>query len=153
MKKDKQPQPKEILLRLRKKHGLSQAEMAEALFLTRQAVSRWETGETTPDTQTLTLISKTFNISINTLLGQPRALHCQACGMPLRDEDIARGTDGGFNEDYCKWCLVDGRYMGPDTVEGMIEVCVPHMKMPEEEARAFLRNQLPQLAHWKKQDG
>lgn len=35
---------KEILLALRTKHGLSQDALAERVFVTRQAVSRWETG-------------------------------------------------------------------------------------------------------------
>ena len=39
---------KDILLELRQKNGLSQEELAEKVFVTRQAVSRWETGETTP---------------------------------------------------------------------------------------------------------
>ena len=36
---------KEILLALRTKHGLSQDALAEKVFVTRQAVSRWETGD------------------------------------------------------------------------------------------------------------
>ena len=36
---------KEIILELRTKHGLSQEQLAEKVFVTRQAVSRWETGE------------------------------------------------------------------------------------------------------------
>ena len=48
---------KEILLDLRTKHGLSQDELAEKLFVTRQAVSRWENGETVPNTDTLKLLS------------------------------------------------------------------------------------------------
>ena len=39
---------KDVLYRLRTGKGLSQEELAEKLFVTRQAVSRWETGETTP---------------------------------------------------------------------------------------------------------
>ncbi|MCL2107356.1 MAG: helix-turn-helix domain-containing protein [Oscillospiraceae bacterium] len=141
---------KDIFRDLRKQHNLSQDEMAAKLFVTRQAVSRWETGETVPAIETLALISKTFGVSINTLLGQPSELYCQACGMPLKDGDIVRQPDGSFDEDYCKYCVVDGKYVGPDTVEGMIEVCVPHMGMPEEAARAFLREQLPKLKHWRK---
>ena len=43
---------KEILLKLRTKSGFSQDELAEKLFVTRQAVSRWENGDTVPNTET-----------------------------------------------------------------------------------------------------
>ena len=46
---------KDIILELRTKTGLSQEELAEKVFVTRQAVSRWETGETVPNTETLKL--------------------------------------------------------------------------------------------------
>ena len=58
---------KDIIYDLRMKNGLSQDELAKKVFVTRQAVSRWETGETMPNTQTLKLLSKLFNVSINTL--------------------------------------------------------------------------------------
>lgn len=44
---------KTILHELRTKHGLSQDALAEKVFVTRQAVSRWENGETVPNTETL----------------------------------------------------------------------------------------------------
>lgn len=47
---------KDIILELRNKAGLSQDELAEKVFVTRQAVSRWENGETTPNTETLNLV-------------------------------------------------------------------------------------------------
>ena len=62
---------KELLLNIRKNHNLSQDEMTEKLYVTRQAVSRWETGETVPNIETLKLISKEFDVSINTLLDFP----------------------------------------------------------------------------------
>ena len=74
---------KDILLELRTKKGLSQDEVAEKVFVTRQAVSRWENGETVPNTETLKLLSKLFDVSINALLGEPRPMICQCCGMPL----------------------------------------------------------------------
>ena len=49
---------KDIILDLRTKKGLSQEELAEKIFVTRQAVSRWENGETIPNTETLKLLSK-----------------------------------------------------------------------------------------------
>ncbi len=87
---------KDIILELRTQKGMSQDELAEKVFVTRQAVSRWENGETTPNTETLKLLSKMFDVSINTLLGSPRQLICQYCGMPLEDSNTSRETDGFF---------------------------------------------------------
>ncbi len=101
---------KDIILELRTKKGLSQDELAERVFVTRQAVSRWENGETIPNTETLKLLSKFFNVSINTLLGSPRELVCECCGMPMNDSHISREKNGFFNEDYCRWCYADGKY-------------------------------------------
>ena len=101
---------KDIILELRTKHGLSQEELAEKVFVTRQAVSRWENGETIPNTETLKLLSKLFDVSINTLLGSPRDMICQCCGMPLEDSNVSREKDGIFNEDYCRWCYAEGDF-------------------------------------------
>ena len=104
-------EPKEIFLELRTRRGFSQEQLAEKIHVTRQAVSRWETGETVPNTETLKLLSKLFDVSINTLLGSPRQLVCQCCGMPLEDANISREPDGTFNEAYCKWCYTDGKFV------------------------------------------
>ena len=101
---------KGMIRELRTKNGLSQDELAEKVFVTRQAVSRWENGETIPNIDTLKLLSKLFDVSINTLLGSPQQLVCKCCGMPLADDNISREKDGNFNEEYCKWCYADGDY-------------------------------------------
>ena len=103
-------QTKDIILELRTKKGLSQDELAEKVFVTRQAVSRWENGETTPNTETLKLLSELFNVSINTLLASPRPLVCQCCGMPIEENNISKEADGMLNEEYCKWCYADGDF-------------------------------------------
>ena len=103
-------QTKDIILELRTKKGLSQDELAEKVFVTRQAVSRWENGETTPNTETLKLLSELFDVSINTLLGSPRVLVCQCCGMPIEEDNISKEADGMLNEEYCKWCYADGDF-------------------------------------------
>ncbi len=59
---------KDILFNLRKSNNLTQHEMAKKLFVTRQAVSRWENGETIPNVDTLKLISNIFDVSINSLI-------------------------------------------------------------------------------------
>ncbi len=143
---------KDVIFELRTKNGLSQDELAEKVYVTRQAVSRWENGETVPNTDTLKLLSGLFNVSINTLLGAPRRLICQCCGMPLEDEIISREKDGTLNEEYCKWCYADGNYVYSDMDE-LIEVCIPHMVkqgFTEEQARGFMKEKLPELNYWKK---
>ena len=141
---------KEILLKLRTKKGLSQDELAEKIYVTRQAVSRWENGETTPNTETLKLLSKLFDVSINTLLGSPRELICQCCGMPLEDSVISKEKDGDFNEDYCKWCYADGEYMYSN-MDDLIDVCVKNLvseEHSESEVRSYLKATLPKLDYW-----
>lgn len=143
---------KDILRELRMQKGLSQAELADKIFVTRQAVSRWETGETTPNPETLKLLSKLFDVSINTLLGAPRQLICQCCGMPLDDSTISREPDGFFNEDYCKWCYTGGAFIY-ESKEQLIDFCVAHManeNWPAEQVRAHMEAVVPELKHWKK---
>ena len=101
---------KDIILELRTKKGLSQDELAEKTYVTRQAVSRWENGETIPNIETLKLLSKLFDVSINTLLGSPREMICHCCGMLLDDATTSKEIDGIFNEEYCKWCYTDGEF-------------------------------------------
>ena len=101
---------KDMLFALRTKKGLSQDELAEKVYVTRQAVSRWENGETTPNTETLKLLSKLFDVSINTILGSPRQMVCHCCGMSLDDSTTSKEIDGVFNEEYCKWCYNDGEF-------------------------------------------
>ena len=143
---------KDVIYELRTKAGMSQDELAEKVFVTRQAVSRWENGETVPNTETLKRLSDLFNVSINTLLGSPQKLICQCCGMPLEDEIIGRNQDGSLNEQYCKWCYADGTYTYSDMDE-LIDVCVKHMvteNFTEEQARAYMKQKLPQLDYWKR---
>ena len=143
---------KDVLFALRTGRGLSQDELAERVFVTRQAVSRWENGETVPNTETLKLLSDFYNVSINTLLGSPRKLVCQCCGMPLDDATLGRNADGSLNEDYCQWCYADGTYTYGDMDE-LIDVCAGHMAadgFTEEQARAYLKQTLPGLDYWKR---
>lgn len=142
-----------ILKTLREKNNLTQDQLAERVMVTRQAVSPWETGETQPNTDTLKLLSKEFDVSINTLLGSPRQLVCQCCGMPLNDDGmISKEPDGSFNDDYCKWCYMDGRFTY-DSKASLLDYLVGYMpnpeNIPEEERRSQFDGYLSQLKHWK----
>ena len=142
---------KDVIAQLRAEKGMTQEELAEKVFVTRQAVSRWESGETTPNTETLKHLSRLFGVSINTLLGSPHQLICQCCGMPLDDASISREPDGGFNEAYCQWCYTDGKFVYTDLGQ-LIDFLSEHMateQQPSAQVRAYLREQLPKLEYWK----
>ena len=143
---------KDVIFDLRTRNGLSQEELAGKVFVTRQAVSRWENGETVPNTETLKLLSNLFGVSINTLLGSPRRLICQCCGMPLEDAILSRDKDGSINEEYCQWCYADGTYTYSD-MDDLINVSAPLMAgegFTEEQARAYMKQLLPTLDYWKR---
>ncbi len=144
---------REILKNLREDNHLTQEQMAQRVMVTRQAVSRWETGETQPNTDTLKLLSKAFNVSINTLLGSPRQLVCRCCGMPLNDDGIiSRENDGSYNEDYCKWCYSEGDFTYK-TKDALLDYLVCHMPNPEnlddDTRRKQFDSYLSLLKHWK----
>ena len=146
-------QTAEILKSIREKNNLTQDQMADRVMVSRQAVSRWETGETQPNTNTLEILSKEFSVSINTLLGSPRQLYCQCCGMPLNEDlNISREPNGDFNEDYCKWCYTEGDFVYKSK-DALLDFLVDHMPNPENlgdsERRAQYDGWLSQLKHWK----
>lgn len=144
---------KDVLKKLREKNSLTQEQMAKRVMVTRQAVSRWETGETQPNTDTLKLLSQEFEVSVNTLLGSPRQLICQCCGMPLKEDAfISREKDGSYNEDYCKWCYAEGKFVYQSR-ESLLDYLVEHMPNPDnlgvDDRRAQFNIYLSQLKHWK----
>lgn len=53
---------------LRKKSGLSQEQLAEQLNVSRQAISKWESGASFPESEKLIAISKYFNVSLDYLM-------------------------------------------------------------------------------------
>ena len=55
----------EKLYELRKKRALSQEQLAEQLGVSRQAISKWESGKAVPETDTLISISKYFDVSLD----------------------------------------------------------------------------------------
>ena len=95
---------KDVLLQLRTKKGLSQDELAEKIHVTRQAVSRWENGETTPNTETLKLLSSFLmfqstpcwvlpeSLSANAVVCRWRILQSAKSRMAILMRSIASGV-------------------------------------------------------------
>ena len=60
----------EKILELRKRHGLSQEALAELLGVSRQAISKWENGDATPEIFKIRLIAETFDVTSDWLLSE-----------------------------------------------------------------------------------
>ena len=78
---------------------------------------------------------------------------CQSCAMPMTDASMyGTEADGGKSRDYCQYCYQDGKFTADVDMNGMIEICLPHMVgngMTENKAREMMRQYLPGLKRWK----
>lgn len=94
---------KNRLVQLRKKSGLSQEELAARLGISRQAVSKWERAEASPDTDNLILLSRVYGVSLDDLLKtsdevpppekeEPPKFQVLIHGKPIRFD-----SENGFN--------------------------------------------------------
>ena len=82
---------------------------------------------------------------------------CQSCGMPMsKPEEFGTEANGSPSQMYCCYCYQNGAFEGGDTsLEEMIEVCAGIALESGEaktldEAKAYLQEELPKLARWKK---
>ena len=144
---------KSTLARLRRERGLTQEELARRLYITRQAVSRWETGATEPGIDMIKLISRELDVPIAELLDMPER-YCQSCGMMFTAPDQhGHNADGSEAEDFCRWCYEDGAYTYETTMDEMIEDCAPRMAeamgWTVDESASLLGAVLPTLRRWK----
>ena len=144
---------KDILPQLRTDRGYTQQELANKLYVTRQAVSRWETGETTPNVDMIKLLAVTLDVPVGVLLEMPEHF-CQSCGMPIADPAI-QGTeaDGSLSDDFCKMCYQNGTYTYETDLDNMIEGCAPFLVektgLSRDEAVSLMGAILPNLKRWK----
>ena len=92
------------LVNLRKGNNLSQEALAEKLGISRQAVSKWERAEASPDTDNLILLSRLYGISLDELLKNYQVVHL--CGKGKLEESL-QGKTGYIQFEYIKDELKD----------------------------------------------
>ena len=144
---------KDVLPQLRRDRGLTQGELAAKLFVTRQAVSRWENGETTPNIDMTKLLATVLQVPVSCLLEMPEHF-CQSCGMPIYGPAM-QGTeaDGSPSADFCAHCYADGAFTYEADLDDMIEGCAPFLMketgMSRDEAVSLMGVMLPNLKRWK----
>ncbi len=80
---------------------------------------------------------------------------CQSCGMPMADDSLlGTNADGTINENYCKYCYKDGKFIDDVTMEEYIEMCSQfgsQANMTNEQMKEFCQKLFPTLKRWKKQ--
>ncbi|MCX5775028.1 MAG: helix-turn-helix transcriptional regulator, partial [Firmicutes bacterium] len=74
------------LVNLRKQKGFSQEELAEKLGLSRQAVSKWERAEASPDTDNLICLAKLYGVSLDELLKTEQTINDIVEEKPLEEK-------------------------------------------------------------------
>ncbi|MCR4907095.1 MAG: helix-turn-helix domain-containing protein, partial [Clostridiales bacterium] len=122
---------------LRKEKGLTQAELADLLGVTHQAVSQWERSETFPDILTLPKIAEIFGENLNSLLGiesgEPSSFP-ETDEDPHSDKDPAAGEEGPTEEkDEDTVMIEDGEDEPEPTVEDAgdsYQIHIPPIKVP-----------------------
>ena len=142
----------EKLIAVRRANNLTQEQLAAKLYVTRQAVSRWERDEVTPGIDMMKLIAAVTGEPLSHLLEMPEH-YCQSCGMVLTPDDCGTDAAGATTDHYCKWCYDHGEYTYETTMEAMIEDCAPRLAqntgMSLDEAVSLMGAVLPQLERWR----
>lgn len=146
---------KDVIIAIRKEAGLTQGEMARRLYVTRQAVSRWENGDTTPGIDMVKLICVTFNVPLERFFDMPMSYYCQCCSMPI-PEPALHGTeaDGSASSDFCKYCYDHGDFTAQGvTMDEFIEATAPMeaeaLGVTLDEAVSLMATLLPHLKRWR----
>ena len=81
----------ERLQKIRKEHGYSQEQLADELGVSRQAVSKWERGEASPDTDNLIALARLYSISVDNLLFDSSSEPAVIESMPTEEEEVKSG--------------------------------------------------------------
>lgn len=148
----------QVIKAVREERLLTQSQFAHELFVTQQALSRWEQGSTEPSIDMIRLISTRFDVPMARLMELPDHGFCQSCAMPFyRHEDHGTEPDGTRNSDYCSYCYDRGEFLGDfATSDELIAVSAPMMAeschISVEQAEDCMSALLPNLKRWRHQD-
>ena len=123
----------ETLTRIRTRRGLTQAELAQKLYVTRQAVSRWETGETTPGIDMVKLMAVVLDVPIAELLDMAAGEAGGREGQAARDASTANETASDLD----------------DVIEACAPILARNQQMSLDEAVSFLGAVLPSISRWR----
>lgn len=81
-----------VIANLRREKGMTQEELAQAMGVTNQAVSKWESAQNCPDIQLLPQLADLFGVTIDRLFGRTTAERSTVVGLPWEDDNILRAV-------------------------------------------------------------
>lgn len=96
----------EKLIHLRKEKGITQLELAEAVEVSRQAVSKWESGSATPSTEKLLGLSELYGVSVDYLLHDCDLKAGEIEPLPQKAGDDLKTSHGGTGKASVKWFAI-----------------------------------------------
>ena len=96
------------LQKLRKEKGYSQEQLAEELGISRQAVSKWERAESSPDTDNLICLAKLYGVSLDELLSTDESVEEIVGNKEIEDEEAKRIAEEIRKEGNRKNKIVEG---------------------------------------------
>ena len=110
------------LQKLRKENGYSQEELADKLGISRQAVSKWERAESSPDTDNLIILARLYNMSLDELLYDSES-----------DDEIRERTIDKENENTESIHISDGTIKLTDDEGQTLEISDGHIKFKDKD--------------------
>ncbi len=108
---------------LRRAKNLSQEELAALLDVSRQAVSKWESGDGYPEVEKLLIIAKELNESLDTLMNSK--------DMGILEKSDNNTTNNSSVNNGINFCANPGRIMIKSPFEGVITECTKVMRSPK----------------------
>ena len=114
----------ERLQNLRKEHGYSQEQLADELGVSRQAVSKWERGEASPDTDNLIALARLYGITVDEVLFEkPERIPEETADEkkePLNLLEIKKKLENGEEVEICGEVHKQDKRSHMDTTEGIV---------------------------------
>lgn len=97
------------LIELRKRHGMSQEELADRLNVTRQSVSKWEGAQSVPDLQKVVQLSQLFEVSTDVLLKDELTL---GQAEPIEQNAVSKRVSLSDAEAFLNYSVKSARRCG-----------------------------------------
>ena len=111
------------ILTLRKSKGMSQEELADAVGVSRQAVSKWESEQATPDLEKVVIMSDIFDVTTDYLLKgiEPVKNDDHKTMADVIDQKILTEKNSKRTKSILKWVLIGlGILLGIDFISMLI---------------------------------